>query len=57
MDSSKIKEKLLADKKEYDEYITKFYKNIHEIDEMIWKIERLEKEEAEKKEKLLEIEA
>lgn len=52
MDSTILKEKLLVDKQEYEEYITRFYKRIYEIEEMIWKIERLEKEETEKKAKI-----
>lgn len=48
MDSTKLKEMLIAEKNEQQEYIDRFYKRMYELEEMIWKIERLEKEEAEK---------
>jgi len=48
MDSTKLKEMLIAEKNEQQEYIDIFYKRMYELEEMIWKIERLEKEEQEK---------
>ena len=55
MDSSKLKEKLIAEKNEQQIYIDRFYKRMYELEEMIWKIERIEKEEAEKKEEKVSV--